>query len=89
MRANGRRTRGFGFAMVQVAAPWDRDTNSGQFGVVVCDRCRPAFDRDFRRGMFVHSEAAGADDIAWRCENPGAQLAGPHCVRCGAAPRRE
>lgn len=80
--------RGFGFAMVQLADPWFRQSGSGQFGVVVCDSCRAAFDRDYPPGMFVYAAANRAGEIARRCAPPAAQLAGPHCVRCGKAPEK-
>ena len=74
--------------MVQLAAPWFRQSGSGQFGVVVCDSCRPAFDRAFPPGMFVYAAANRAGEIPRRCAPPAAQLAGPHCVLCGAAPEQ-
>ena len=70
---------GFGFAIVMVDSHW----SGGEFGVVVCDDCRPAFDATFPEEMFVHSKADRADEILDRCVG---QLAGPHCVRCGRAP---
>ena len=70
--------RGFGIAIVTV----DSDFGGGEFGVVVCDDCRPAFDATFPEEMFVHSKLNRADDIPDRCVE---QLAGPHCVRCGRA----
>ena len=70
---------GFGFAIVMVDSHW----RGGEFGVVVCDACRPAFDVTFPSEMFVHSKENRAEEIPSRCAN---QLAGPHCVRCGRAP---
>lgn len=70
---------GFGFAIVMVDSDW----RGGEFGVVVCDACRPAFDATFPVDMFVHSKEDRADEIPSRCAH---QLAGPHCARCGRAP---
>lgn len=73
---------GFGFAIVMVDSHW----NGGEFGVVVCDDCRPTFDETFPEEMFAHSKVDRADEIPDRCVN---QLAGPHCVRCGRAPDQD
>ena len=52
-----------------------------EFGVVVCDACRPGFDRDFPRHLFVRLGNSASEDVERLCRD--GVLAGPHCVRCG------
>ena len=73
---------GFGFAIVMVDSDW----SGREFGVVVCDDCRPAFDATFPEEMFARSKADRADEIPGRCVD---QLADPHFVRCGRAPDQD
>ena len=73
-------SKSFGFSVVTIAQPWAAE-GQFEFGVVVCDDCRPGFDSAFPDGLFVHSKWGRTEEIEDRCRD---QLAGPHCVRCGA-----
>ena len=75
------KTDGFRFAIVRLVPGGGRAVQR-EFGVVVCDACRPGFDRDFPAHMFVQLGRGTDEDIEKLCRE--GVLAGRHCVRCGA-----